>query len=118
MVGMQMQANFPVGHKVWGVVGTDSLGNDIEDWAEPVTLWVYGIAPVAQLGDQEPGTGRTAVTSLYQLLVPPGAVLGAQDRYVLDSGPDWEQEGEIADYTKGPFGFTPGYVVSIKRVTG
>jgi hypothetical protein len=53
------------------------------------------------------------------LLVPPEAAanLGPHDRYVLD-GDKWEQVGEKLDYTRGPFGWAPGVVVNIKRVTG
>jgi hypothetical protein len=92
----------------------DAHGNVIEGHADPVDWPVYAIAPSTS---EEPGVDRLAVTTGLSVLAPLSTVPGPLDRVVID-GEEWEIDGEVANYTRGPFGFTPGVVVSLKRAEG
>lgn len=92
----------------------DAHGNPVEGLSDPEPLAVYAIAPT---GSQEPGSGRLDVTTGLSLLLPSEAVLGPLDVVVVD-GEDWQVEGEVADYTRGPFGYRAGRVASLTRTEG
>lgn len=114
-----MRAKFTIGHRVHQSGAVDDMGDEVDSWADPVDLKVYGIAPTASLADVEPVPGRSAVMTLMTVFVPAGAVLDPHDRYVID-GEEWEQEGEAGDYTRNPFkgpSFA-GIVLNLKRVEG
>jgi hypothetical protein len=110
---------YTVGHRVYTEGETDDLGNPREGWADPVPLKVFAIAPTASLADAEPALpSRDAVITGLTLYVPRGAQLGPHDRFVID-GEEWEQEGDVGDYSRGPFTNAVGHVVVyLKRKEG
>lgn len=116
---MFLETTTAIGHKKWSQTGTDPLGNPVEGWADPVDLWVYGYGPAASLAGSEPTARPTAVITAWQVFAPPGTVVNAQDRYIMPGQDgEWEQDGELGDYTHGPFGWAPGVVIQIRRVVG
>ena len=109
-----VRAVYTVGHRAYVAGLKDAHGNVREGWADPVPFEVYAIAPLAS---QEPGDDRTAVTTGISLLAPQGAVVDPHDRFVVD-GVEYDVEGDVADYTRGPFGFAAGLVVNLTRTEG
>lgn len=109
-----MRAVYTVQRKPYVAGLKDAHGNVRAGWGAPEDFEVFAIAPSTS---QEPLADRTAVTTGISLLVPPTAVVGPLDLFVVD-GEDWKVEGEIADYTRGPFGFDAGKVVSLTREEG
>lgn len=93
-----------------GVDGYGNLTTTPQDRTEPV----YGWAPA---GTSELDQNNAQVTHDLDLYVPPGFTLAPSDRVrVLD---DWyEVEGRLLDFNHGPFGFVPGGVARLRRVTG
>lgn len=114
-----MTPRYTIGHRIYTPGAEDDLGNAVDVWAAAVDLLVYSIAPTASLADSEPTEpSRTAVLTGWSVLVPRGAALGPHDRYVID-GTEWDQEGEVGDYTRGPFSNRVGQLVlNVKRVEG
>lgn len=110
---------YTVGHRAYIPNATDPLGNEVEAWAAPVDLPVYGIAPGGSEANPEPEPDRPFVSTTKQLFMPleSAANVGPHDRYIID-GIEWEQNGDLLDYTKGPFGWAPGVVVNIKKAAG
>lgn len=116
-----MKASVEVGHRAYQPGAKDAHGNAVDAWAARVPLLVYGIAP---RGSQEPSPDRLEVMSGLGLYAPPETAVGPHDRFVIDPAisPSWAGEwkvtGEIADYNHGPFGFRPGVVITLSRVSG
>jgi hypothetical protein len=95
-------------------VGTleDDYGNRIDAWATtPVRKSVYGWSPA---GTNETNASRHTVTADLELLVPPDFTLDSRDR-VRILGVTYEVQGLVEDYNHGPFGFTPGGRVNLRR---
>lgn len=106
---------FTVGLRVWSEGPPDSRGDATDVWAAPVERKVYYIGPA---GTSEPfEVGRDAVTWDLDLGVPPAWSSSPKDRVVVD-GEEYTIEGRVQDFNKGPFGFRPGGVVRLRRVTG
>lgn len=109
-----MQAVYTVLVKRHSPGTKDAHGNVRDGYSDPEPMQVYGIAPK---GSQEPGADRQAVTTGHLLFLPPEAVLGPLDLVLID-GVEHEVEGEVADYTRGPFGFKPGKTASLTKTGG
>lgn len=97
--------------------GDDGLGNEEPEYGLPETQRVQGYympSVYEQLGQY---VSREIVDVL--MFVPPDFVCTPRDRYEIpgQSG-KFEVIGHARDYTKGPFGFKPGMLVELKRVTG
>jgi hypothetical protein len=99
-------------HYLTGV--EDEYGNDVEGWSSPDTQRVYGWGPA---GSFEQGGWQRQVTADKSVFAPPAFRCGPHDRVVVD-GQTYDVEGEVEDYTHGPFGYGPGVVVNLRRVTG
>lgn len=94
---------------------TDAHGNPTTAYTPPLDedgteVAVIGWAPVAMTE-----SGTTRVEADLDLFVPPETQSGPNDVVDLPDGP-YEVVGWVEDYTKGPFGFTPGMVVKLRRV--
>jgi len=83
--------------------------------AAGVSARVYGWAPVSSAEPKVVGHDRVVVE--MELLVPPNFAVAPQDLIDLDDG-QYEVIGWPEDYTKGPFGFTPGKVINLRKVEG
>lgn len=121
-----MTPRYTIGHRVYTPDAVDDLGNEREAWEDPVDLKVFSVAPTASLADREPTEpSRDAVVTGLTALVPRSAELDPHDRFVLDdSWPrhmrgEWEQDGEVGDYSRGPFTNSVGHIVlNLKRTEG
>lgn len=99
---------------------TPALLDDSDQPVNGTPVKVIGWAPAGSRGQSvEPEVGR--VLWELDLYVPPGVVSQAAD--VVDIPLDrsfgrFEVVGMAEDFNHGPFGFTPGGVVRLKRVSG
>lgn len=98
-------------------VGTDedAYGNTVDAWATtPVVKRVYGWAPA---GTNESNASRHTVTADVELFVPSDFTLDPRD-HVRILGLTYEVQGIVEDYDHGPFGYTPGARVNLRRAAG
>jgi hypothetical protein len=117
---------FPTPHTVgwhaWSEGPEDPHGNPTNVWTPPLD---QPGTPTKVMGWQTSRTiepNETRVQSDIDLLVPPGVTVGSP-RDVVDipldkSKGQYEVVGDMEDWTTGPFGYKPGAVVKLKRVTG
>lgn len=96
--------------------GTDSHGNPVETWADPIEQRVYGWAAPNSVQPKYLGQERTLVD--VELYTPAGFTAGPRDRITLPDGKTFEAIGYPEDYTHGPFNWSPGLVVNLLRVEG
>lgn len=94
---------------------TDAHGNEVEAWSQPISVKVYSIAPTTTAEPFQ--AGREAVVTGLQVLAPKGTEIGPYDR-VLVNGDEYTVEGDIADWSFGPFGWEPGISIQLERVKG
>lgn len=95
-------------------VGTaeDEYGNTVDAWeTTPVKRSVFGWAPA---GTNEETASRQTVTADLQLFAPSGFTLDPRD-HVRILGQTYQVEGIVEDYDHGPFGYTPGCRVNLRR---
>lgn len=95
-------------------VGTveDDYGNETASWAaKPVKRSVYGWAPA---GTNESTASRQTVTADLELYAPSGFTLDPRDR-VRILGRTYEVAGDVEDFDHGPFGYSPGVRVNLRR---
>lgn len=92
----------------------DSHGNPVETWASPgAGEPVYGWAPPSPDGQPfEPN--RTPVVRDLDVYTPATAAK-PKDRMTVD-GVLYSVVGYPEDFNHGPFGFAPGYRVSLLRI--
>lgn len=109
-----MDALHTIGHKVARVGAKDAHGNVTLSWDDPVDLAVYAIYPRYS---QEPEPDRPLVVVGLAVLAPTGTTVDPFDRFVID-GEEYEVEGEVADWTRGPFDYSPGVEIVLKRAEG
>ena len=104
-------APWPVQHEAYAP--TDGPRGRVDGWAPPTIRYVIGWA---QPASREPrSAGVAALVVDLELYVGPEWRSGENDRITVD-GERFLQEGLVADYNHGPFGFTPGGVVHLRRV--
>ncbi|GAA2071677.1 hypothetical protein [Williamsia deligens] len=105
-----------VGHRRYDAeAGTDDWGNVTDFWFPAVSKPVYGWG--APMGSEPKVAGHDRVVVEVEVLVPPGFECSPKDRLVLE-GDEYEVIGPVEDYGHGPFGWNPGGVVNVRRVTG
>lgn len=102
-----------VGHEVYQAGAEDPHGNPVDSWSAAVDVSVFGYGPRTE--STEPG-GTQVIVGL-QVFAPKGLAVSSKDRFVIDSL-TYTVEGEIGDWTNGPFGFEPGISFNLKRVEG
>ena len=108
-----MDARFPLTVRSQVVTGVDGYGNDVYE-PQDRTESFYGWAPA---GTSEADVRNQQVTHDLDLLVPSSVSLDPDDE-VLILGAWFKVEGRLASYDFGPFGFKPGGVAKLRRVTG
>jgi hypothetical protein len=111
---------FPTPHTVRVHVylssAVDAHGNPTATWdANGIDYPVYGWSPPS--ADTETLGGREAVTRALDLLVPPGFPAGPRDRVSVD-GVLYDVVGYPEDFDHGPFRWTPGLRVNLRRTEG
>lgn len=93
---------------------TDAHGNPIDGWGPPVTQPVHGWAgPSGEPSER----GRDAITWDLDLYAPAGFVVGPRDHVVL-LGETYDVDGDVEDFTHGPYQSRGGLRVSLKRSEG
>ena len=95
-------------------IGTveNEYGNTVDAWATiPVPTPVYGWAPA---GTNESTASRQTVTADLELYAPSDFVVDPRDRIRI-LGKTYEVQGDVEDFDHGPFGFTPGVRVNLRR---
>lgn len=94
------------------------------DYGDPIELWstvgtshlVHGWAPPS--ADQMPfEQNRSAVVRDLDLLAPVGTPSAPRDHWDV-GGVLYEQVGHAEDFSTGPFGFSSGLRINLKRVEG
>jgi hypothetical protein len=77
---------------------------------------VYGWSVPSSTEPHGAGRDNLVVTDV-ELLAPPDFPVGPYDLVDLPDG-QYEVIGQPQDYTHGPFAYTPGVVVKLRRVEG
>lgn len=109
-----MDALVTIGHLVFAKGAADAHGNPVQSWANPVDLKVYTVYPRTST---ETVPGRDVVYEGLTVLAPSGTDFGPHDR-VLWNGDVYEVEGDLGDWTNGPFEWDAGISLNLKRVEG
>ena len=108
-----------IGVSAWSVVEGqyDRQGNPLEVWADPVPVPVHGVGP--RLQEEDDGERRRyAVVEGLDVYAPEGTTVGEHDRVVWN-GQEYEVDGDVADWTKGPW-LNPvaGVVIHLTKTKG
>ncbi|NIL86518.1 hypothetical protein RhoFasGS6_03922 [Rhodococcus fascians] len=94
----------------------DAHNNAVRSYAAPTEHKVFGWSVPSSSEPSIPGQSNRVIHDL-ELLAPEGLPATAHDRMTVD-GNLYDVQGDPADFNHGPFGFRPGIVVKLKRVTG
>ena len=105
---------FTVKHSARSSGSVDSHGNPVESWSSPVDVKVYGWGPPSP--DVETRPELSGVKIVLDVFCKT-AFCGPGDRVTV-GGILYDVVGHPEDFNHGPFGFTPGYRVSLKRAEG
>lgn len=111
---------FPTPHTIqrlpWTGVGENEHGNEVDTYGAPIDVPAHGWAPPT--ASSEPlESGRNAVVRDLDVYLPDGSAFGPHDRAVV-AGVPYDVVGYPEDFTTGPFGFSAGWRLSLKRVEG
>lgn len=112
---MRLKAKYKLGIKRYEEGAEDPYGVPTESWGPVELVDVYAIAPASSTEPFSPG--REAVIDALTVLAPDDYGIQARDRAVYQ-GDEYSIEGNVADWNTGPFGFTPGFQFSLKKVDG
>jgi hypothetical protein len=102
-----------VTHAVADVTGTNALGQATVELTSQ-SRSVFGWSPKVNADGSTPVMAGRVITEVY-LLTPDGDYSDG-DIVTLPDGRDFIVVGEPEDNNVGPFGFTPGYKVTLRRV--
>lgn len=111
-----MRAAQIVEHEVFDGDMRDERGNTVELWRDPVEIAVYGWW--TQDGEEPAVGGHERVKVDAKVLARSSWRPEPRDRVILPGFGKFEVVGAVADYDHGPFGYRPGVVVNLVRVTG
>lgn len=93
-----------------------SSGHNGTVWADPVDQPILGWSPV--MSEEDPTTGQFRKITRRNLFIRRMAVtITSKDQIVMD-GSTWQVAGDPSDWNQGPYGYQPGYVVTIQKVAG
>lgn len=127
---MPIPTPFTVGHRVYTEAGGfDEHGNPVATYSDPVAVPVFGVSPRLQ---EEPDDPRRAMVVEGLSVYAPAHVTGVRehdrivwpfvvdvDGVVLLSGDEFEVDGPVADWTKGPWpNPVAGHVIHLSDVRG
>ena len=96
-------------------IDEDAHGNPVDGWADPVSVPVHGLSP----GSDEPhSTNRDLSVVEWTVYAPAGTTVGPRD-LVIVGGREFTVEGEVKDYTLGPWvNPVAGVVFELRRAEG
>lgn len=100
----------------------DSRGNPTVTYEDALPLNVYGYGPRSAEGQAEPRKPlRDLVIIGMTVYGPPSLAsqVSPLDRMEVPLGGDlYEVDGEVGDWSNGPFGFAPGCSITLRRAEG
>lgn len=102
-----------VSHTVRTRTGENALGQAVTD-SSTQSRPVFGWSPKSTEDGGEPALAGRVITEI-NLLTPDGDWTDG-DTVTLPDGRDFVVVGDPKDNNSGPFGFTPGYTVTLRRV--
>lgn len=105
-----------IGVKTYIENSFDIYNNQSKEWETAVDVLVYSIAPTSTDEPSEAGRSSAVVTGLT-VLAPVGTVIGPKDIVIID-GDEYQVDGDISDWSKGPFSWSPGIEIKLKRARG
>lgn len=99
--------------------GENALGQAVDTY-ESASRAVFGWSPKSSAGARSANAGVDSAladrtTTEISLLTPDGDWSDG-DKVTLPDGHEYTVIGEPSDANHGPFGFTPGYRVTLRRV--
>ena len=94
--------------------GESGHGQPVFTFSTPQARAVYGLQPGETFPDNTPGTANRVITTL-DLLTPEGDWAHGDVVTVSGRG-DFMVYGEVDDLNTGPFGYRPGFKVTLRRV--
>ena len=107
---------FKVLHEALDVDAVDDWGNPIESFLPPTEVSVYGWGPPSP--DQPIRDLSTGIDHDIDLYCSK-PFTQHRDKVTLPNELEpLEAQGRPEDFNHGPFGFTPGYRIKLKRVEG
>src|SRR5699024_2068910 len=98
----------------WTLGEPDKYGGRDKVYGPPVDRKVYGWAPPG-VEDALFSSNRDAVIQDLDVYVTPSFVISRDDLMVIDSEA-FRVIGALRDFNNGPFRFTPGRAIRVKRV--
>lgn len=108
---------FPTPHTVQVVrrvrSGENAVGQPVYS-TDTRSIKVYGWQSTSQ-EDRHTAVLNGRTVSELQLLSPTGDFRPSDA--VIINGVTYEVAGDVEDFNHGPFGFTPGYVIGLRKVT-
>lgn len=96
------------------VVGRNAMGQAKYGDGMPRQRGVYGWRNKSTVVGRTPQTAERVISEVY-LLTPEGDWAHG-DIVALPGRGRWRVHGDVEDFNTGPFGFTPGYRVTLQKV--
>lgn len=106
----------PIGHRQFLRGALDAHGNPTKAWADAVTVLVHGWHTGQSEEPQISGHERLRVDG--QVVAPETWRPDPRDKVVIPGVGEFYIIGLPEDHNHGPFGFRPGLMINIQRVTG
>lgn len=110
MVIAPFPSKYPIQWKVWRSAGKDPLGNEIDDWAAPVTRKVIGWTSRRVLSRD--GEHEVEDVDHLDLMVNTQFVWGVKDHVIIPGRGEYMVEG-VKDPGHGFHGWAPGITLSL-----
>jgi len=114
--------DFPYGETVdiltaASVVDPYSNESEVEDWDNPTSVSVAGVAVEPRPSGEPLQDARNQVTSGFTLYMPTGTPISSRNRVTV-RGVTYEVLGEPAEWASPFTGWQPGVVVQVERTAG
>lgn len=115
LVSAPFPANVPIQWRLWRSGGTDPLGADVDDWADPLPAKVIGWSSRRVLSRD--GVSEVEDLDHIDLMVGPQFVWHPRDLAVIPGRGEFLVEG-VRDPGHGFHGWQPGLTLSLLRQEG
>ena len=112
---MSLPTPHTVGVRVFQEGATDAHGNPVDGWAAAVDVAVHALSPGS---DEPPSPNRDLSLIEWTVYAPAGTSVGPRDLVVV-GGREFTVEGEVRDFTLGPWhNPVAGVVFELRRAEG
>lgn len=108
---------YTVEHSAYDSTATNDLGTAIDAWLPAEEKDVYGWGPPQTVAPKEVIVGSERYAVEIEIMVPPDFNSKHNDHFTLDDDEVYKQVGPMEDYRHNPFGWNPGSVVNLVRVS-